>query len=147
MTNREWVLNKLSKMTDEEFADKLYLNKMTDEEFTDKWYFAGDPWCVLTDCNDCDNDKTDCSTCCVNWLKAKHTEPMPELKPGMFVKVWNGFETNLGVIIENPYDSGLAVNYKDDAGWDRMDDLTVKAIYRAVMYSGCDEDNVIWMEE
>lgn len=132
MTNREWYFNKLSKMIDEELAEE--------------WFFANDSWSELANCDECDG-RTDCKTCFVNWLKAKHTEPMPELKPGTFIKVWNGFETNLGIIIENPYDGGLAVNYKDDTGWDRMDDLTVKAIYKAVIYSGCDEDNVIWMDE
>ena len=59
MTNREWLLNKMQNMSDEELAKYLMVVDEIEEEND----------CQGTMC--CDPD---CTPCVINWLKAEHKE-------------------------------------------------------------------------
>lgn len=59
MTNREWYMNKLSNMTDEEFADAIFVP----EEMYDA---CDNNPCFWKDCNDCKSE----------WLKSEHKEEL-----------------------------------------------------------------------
>ena len=59
MTNREWLLNKMQNMTDEDIS----------EIFMGCNYF-----CRVQDYKTCENGKYECKACRVNWLKAEHKE-------------------------------------------------------------------------
>lgn len=61
MTNREWLLNKMQNMSDEEFAEML-----------------NDTSCICEminkSCHEC--GKGDCVKGTINWLKSEHKEPI-----------------------------------------------------------------------
>ena len=57
MTNREWLLNKMQNMSDEEFADVVRCGAL-DTKYAMK--------CLGEDCLDCK----------INWLKSEHKEPI-----------------------------------------------------------------------
>ena len=60
MTNREWLLNKMQNMSDEEFAGVLDVRDII---------------CQNTyTYSDCVNNRKDCKNCVLNWLKAEHKE-------------------------------------------------------------------------
>lgn len=59
MTNREWLLNKMQSMSDEDIS----------EVFMGCNYF-----CRVQDYKPCENGKYECKACRVNWLKAEHKE-------------------------------------------------------------------------
>ena len=60
MTNRQWLLNKMQNMSDEEFAEFL----------DDKNIFCE---MVETTCSDSSGN---CYVCITNWLKSEHKEPI-----------------------------------------------------------------------
>ena len=57
MTNRQWLLEKIQKMSDEELAD---LREMHDF--------------ICTKVENCKENNDDCEKCKLNWLKAEHKE-------------------------------------------------------------------------
>lgn len=59
MTNREWLLNEMRNMSDEELADLIHVPPKMDKEVCDTLYD-----CFPRECIDC---KT-------NWLKSEHKE-------------------------------------------------------------------------
>lgn len=60
MTNREWLLNKMQNMSDEEFAEILDVRDII---------------CKNTyTYSDCTENRKDCKGCVFNWLKSEHKE-------------------------------------------------------------------------
>ena len=59
MTNREWLLNQMQNMSDEELA----------EVFMGCNYF-----CRVQDYKPCEKGKYKCKDCRINWLKSEHKE-------------------------------------------------------------------------
>ena len=58
MTNREWLLNKMQNMSDEEFGEVIFIPKKMEEE----------------KCKDFSCHGGICSVCKLDWLKAEHKE-------------------------------------------------------------------------
>ena len=61
MTNREWLLNKMQNMSDEELSDLIYVTPVV----LDCEYRNFQELCSET-----------CKECQVNWLKSEHKEPI-----------------------------------------------------------------------
>ena len=59
MTNRQWLLNKMQNMSDEELMETL-------EKIVDVWQYENTNY-------PCDSD---CSPCKARWLKSEHKEPI-----------------------------------------------------------------------
>lgn len=83
MTNLEWIKKNINEMGAEAFIDYCFDHKLN-------------PWCSV--CDDDIADATDCRRCVARWLEAKHQDPMPQLKVGMFIE-WDGHL--LGVVVNN----------------------------------------------
>lgn len=136
MTNREWLMNNISKLTNEELANVLKKP------------------CVDICCGECDVDWEELLS---NWLGKEKENPMPHITNGMFVKVRYDFDydlentrCHLGVRVDN------RLVYAD-GGWDTFDtgddDIDVRlneiiAIYNAKSFDDClDSSNCIWKRE
>lgn len=122
MTNREWFVDKITTMSDEELAHFIEVEE-------DLW--CGDN-CELYNCN--------CEKCMIDWLKKEHIEPMPELKVGMFVKVRHTFgDYGIGVVTQN-------IVVYENGGFDWISQIKndVIAIYQANCFDGCNDNNIIW---
>lgn len=59
MTNREWLLNKMQKMSDEEFAEMISNGIDID---------------LIIPCNPHCDYSSECEDCTIKWLKAEHKE-------------------------------------------------------------------------
>ena len=59
MTNREWLLNKMQNMSDEEFAEMISNGIDID---------------LIIPCNPHCDYSVDCEDCTINWLKSEHKE-------------------------------------------------------------------------
>lgn len=127
MTNLEWF--------------KKTINEMSAEEINRFWYEHKEPWCSDDRCN-----YGSCSDCMMDWINQPHINPMPELKVGMFVKAGNGFETRLGIVINNIYTDNLAVAY-ESGEYDPMEVVTIEAIYSTVGFKFCNDDTCIWRRD
>lgn len=128
MTNREWYIDKITTMSDEELAHFI--------EVEDNL------WCG----DNCESYNCNCEKCMIDWLKEKHVEPMPELRVGMFVKVRHNHSTEdyIGVITLDENDNKVIV-YKETT-WDfvaRVKDNII-AIYKTNCFIDCDDEHCIW---
>lgn len=133
MTNREWYLNKLNAMTNEELADYIEAEVV--------------PWCKACCCKACCPDN--CAKCAKEWFDKKHIEPMPELEVGMFVCcVSDVGEKNLGIVVSKKScgSDGLAIAYHDGR-WDDVYNVDITNIYNAVCFNGCKKETCIWRKD
>lgn len=125
MTNREWYLNKLNGMTNEELANYI--------EAEDA------PWCS-------DSCLDSCPQCAKKWFDEEHINPMPELEVGMFVRCVDYVgKKNLGIVVSKKscgFD-GLAIAYHDGL-WDDVNNVDIINIYNAVCFDGCTRETCIW---
>lgn len=119
---------------------KKRINEMSAEEIGATWQREEMPWC-----NSLCIEET-CAECVKKWATQPYTDPMPELKVGMFVKADNKFATDLGIVINNIYTDDLAVAYKS-GGFDLLNAVTIRAIYSTVSFRCCDEDTCIWRRD
>lgn len=58
MTNREWLMEQMQNMSDEEFAEAIFIPKIMEEEV----------------CKGFDCFPRECEDCKLNWLQAEHKE-------------------------------------------------------------------------
>lgn len=123
MTNREWYLNKLNAMTNEEFAN----------------YIEGEvvPWCKTCYCKACCPDN--CAKCAKEWLDKTHQEPMPELKDGMFVEIKLTNNVVLGVVVNNKI-------ILQNGQWCNATSCITK-VFDTCCFNLCDDSTCIWRKE
>lgn len=140
MTNFEYLSNLASNDDIDAIAKMMYDNESCTEQ-----------WCLENKDECCSN----CRECFVNWLRKQHAEPMPELVPGMFVRVRSVYDKpedddEIGVII--PHEKKGYVIVYNHYGFDDRDDVEdgeviIKEIYNATCFNGCNEDTRIWKKE
>lgn len=119
MTNREWYLNKLNAMTNEEMANYIEV-----ETF---------PWCN----NSCQDD---CAKCAKEWFDKEYIKPMPELKDGMFVEMKLADNTAvLGVMFNNTI-------ILKNGQWCTATSCITK-VFDTCCFNLCDDDHCIWQKE
>lgn len=121
---------------------KTELNKMSLGEFVET--VSGPPWCSAM-APECEAHTT-CVRCGKTWAEREYKKPMPKLKIGMFVKVDNGFSTQLGIIVYNKEIRDLAVAYKN-GGYGYLHCVTVEAVYDAMGFDDCTGNNAIWRKD
>lgn len=121
MTNREWYLNKLNKMTNKELANYI------ETEVS--------PWCN----NSCPDD---CPQCAKEWFDKEYIEPMPELKDGMFVEAIYNNNVVLGVVLNNKIilQDGQWCSIKQSLAY-------ITKVFNTCCFNLCDGDHCIWRKE
>lgn len=128
MTNREWYLNKLNAMTNEELANYVENETM--------------PWCS-------DNCLKNCAQCAKAWFDKEHVEQMPEIENGMFVKVWLDYlkDSYIGVITTNKGCEQVIVY--NEGTWDFVKNVhnNITAVYDANCFACCDDKTCIWRKD
>lgn len=127
MTNLEKLKNELNVMSLEEFVETL----------------SGPPWCgaMSPECQ----AHTTCDRCGKAWAEREYKKPMPELCEGTFVEVENKYTHDVGIIIRTKY-GDLAVAYPS-GGWDKLDNVTIVAIYDASCFNDCMGSHAIWRSD
>lgn len=124
MTNREWVLDTLSHMSDRELSSALsvVIKQLTCDGSCLRILPAPDP--------------ERCHACFPEWLSETYSDPIPELRPGRFVRTRQG----VGVIT---YTNGrFFVAYKD--GCSLLLENEILEVYDASSFSECHHRNLIW---
>lgn len=119
MTNLEWIKKVIAEMSAEELRD---------------WKYSESPWCQ----DDC---IAECQKCAKSWLEAKHQDPMPTLKNGMFVE-WDGYL--LGVVVDNFivfYDGTFASDVSEASKY------ITKVFANVICFNECYTTEPIWRKD
>lgn len=121
MTNREWVLDTLSQMSDRELSSALsvVIKRMT-----------CDASCLVP-------GPKQCYACLPDWLSETYSDPIPELRPGRFVRTKHG----VGIITST--NDRCFIAYQD-GGNSLLFEYEVLEVYDAKSFLECHRQNLIW---
>lgn len=124
MTNLEWIKKNINEMGAEAFIDYCFDHKLN-------------PWCSV--CDDDIADATDCRRCVARWLEAKHQDPMPQLKVGMFIEA----KGKLGVVVND-----ITIAYQDGT-WSNLDEAIITKIFtkNAICFKLCTDKHIMWRRD